>query len=196
MFFGGDARNRAPAGEREAVGVQRAEAFAAQPGLAFGGSGLHQGLQLAEHAPEQLGVVGLERRLHFGLIRKLLRHEDVRERRVHRVVHPGQRREGLCAGQGLCGQKAHLREELVQVQDDGHNLCDGLAVVHQHGHLTAWVDGFVVVAVLLAFVQLDHAGFKFGTAHFQQHVRHKRTGAGGKVKFQAHGWGLQKKNQG
>jgi hypothetical protein len=103
----------------------------------------------------------------------VLGHEHVREGRVHGVVHPGQCGEGLRACHGFGGQKARLWKQLVQIQNDGHNLCDRLAIVHQHGHLAAWVDGFVVVAVLFALVQFDHAGLKRSAAHFQQHMRHK-----------------------
>ena len=186
MFFGRDAGNRAPTGQGQTVGVQHAKLRSGQPGLAFGGSRFHECLQFAQHATEQLCVVRLERRLYFGQVRELLRHEDVRERRVHRVVHPGQGGDGLCTGDGFGGQEARLREELVQMQHDGHDLRDDLALVHQHRHLATRVDGFVLVAVLLALVQFDHVGFKLGAAHLEQHMGYKRTGARGEIQFQAH----------
>ena len=105
---------------------------------------------------------------------------------VHRVVHPGQGGQRLGARHGLGRQEAHLGKQLVQVQRDGQDLRDRLAVMHQHGHLPTRVDAFVVRAVLLAFVQFDHAGLKFGATEFQQHMGHKRAGAGREIEFQAH----------
>jgi hypothetical protein len=85
-------------------------------------------------------------------------------------------------------QDVGLRELGIQVQQDGHDLGDDLAIVDQHWHLAARIQCQVVGGALLSLVQLDHGGFKFHARNFQHGVGHERTGAGGEMELQAHGW--------
>ena len=151
---------------------------------------LHDLFKFTQQAFVGLCIEDLERCLNFCLVREFLRHENVRERGVHGVVHPGQSFNGFRARQCLRRQKMCVRKFLVKVQNDGQDLGHHLPVIDQHGHLSAGVDGFVVVTVLLALVQLDHLRLVVGARQLQQAVRDERTGAGCKIKFQAHGFFL------
>jgi hypothetical protein len=182
-----DARNAAPAQERQRVGVQRAEPAAHDEGLALGKRRVHDGLQLLQHAAEQLGIEGLELRMHGRVATEFVRHEDVGEGRMHRVVHPGQRLQGLGARQRFGGQVAQAREPVAQVAHDGHDLRDDLPLHHQRRHLAARVDGLVFLVVVFALVDFHQHRLERLAAVFQQGVRHEGAGAGGEVKLDRHG---------
>ena len=89
------------------------------------------------------------------------------------VVHPGQSFNGLGPSQGRCRQKLRVWKLLIEVQNDGQNLCNHLAIVNQHRNLTARIDGLIVGFVLLTFVQLDHDGLVLGACPLQHAMGHK-----------------------
>ena len=92
---------------------------------------------------------------------------------VYGVVHPCQSFNRFGARQCLSGQKMSVRKFLVEVQNDGQNLGHNLSVIDQDGHLSAWIDGFVFVTVLLALVQFDHLRLVRCARQLQQAVRYK-----------------------